>query len=242
MSFTVAEWRWRPLRIAVISYYLPSESKIGPGWVAHRLANALVTRGHDVTVFSPCARPTDTLYNHAHVPLSGSLRTIPLAVRRAPATAGRFRRPARPRRRSSRPGRCGPSSHPDAARLLLRRGSSRRQPEGPATNEHSRTNRGGSHNQSPHGRGGLAQFHPVLPLAAHRDPERRRHRAVPPRGRDRGSGADDFIRRHLPPPEAGRVSPARLPRARQATRARSSVMDGVRRRPPRPPVSKCLGG
>jgi len=85
-GLVVGEPAWPPLRIAVSSYYLPSESKIGAGWMAHRLANALVARGHDVTVFSPCVRPTDALYHHTHVPLSGSLRTMrwPIAVRRLP--------------------------------------------------------------------------------------------------------------------------------------------------------------
>ena len=46
------------LRIAMISYYLPSESKIGVGYQVHALANELVRRGHHVDVFSPCA-PVD---------------------------------------------------------------------------------------------------------------------------------------------------------------------------------------
>ena len=43
------------LRIAMISYYLPSESKIGVGYQVHELANELARRGHHVDVFSPCA-------------------------------------------------------------------------------------------------------------------------------------------------------------------------------------------
>jgi glycosyltransferase involved in cell wall biosynthesis len=58
------------------SYYLPSESKIGAGFVAHRLAQVLSARGHHVTMFSPCRRPDDALYEHAHVPIAGSLRTF----------------------------------------------------------------------------------------------------------------------------------------------------------------------
>lgn len=69
------------LRIAVSSYYLPSESKIGAGYVAHRLARVLVARGHEVTVFSPCARPDDADYHHHRVPVTGSLRTFRWAVR-----------------------------------------------------------------------------------------------------------------------------------------------------------------
>lgn len=66
----------RPLRIAVTSYYLPSESKIGAGYVAHRLANVMVSRGHEVTMFSPCARPNDALYEHSIVPIAGRWRTF----------------------------------------------------------------------------------------------------------------------------------------------------------------------
>ena len=64
------------LRIALTSYYLPSESKIGAGWVSHRLANALVQLGHDVTVFSPCHKPDDAEYHHCHIALRGNARTV----------------------------------------------------------------------------------------------------------------------------------------------------------------------
>ena len=66
----------RPLRIAMISYYLPSESKIGVGYQVDELADELARRGHHVDVFSPCAPVAGALYNHIHVPLSGSLRTF----------------------------------------------------------------------------------------------------------------------------------------------------------------------
>jgi glycosyltransferase involved in cell wall biosynthesis len=69
----------RPLRIAMISYYLPSESKIGVGYQVHALANELVRRGHTVDVFSPCAPVEGALYGHVHVPLTGSLRTFRFA-------------------------------------------------------------------------------------------------------------------------------------------------------------------
>ena len=71
----------RPLRIATSSYYLPSESKIGAGHMAHRLAQALVGRGHHVTMFSPCRRPDDARYEHSLVPMTGSLRTFRWARR-----------------------------------------------------------------------------------------------------------------------------------------------------------------
>ena len=72
---------WRPLRIAMTSYYLPSESKIGVGFQAHGMANALADLGHQVVMFSPCAPVDDARYYHRHVPIRGSLRTFQWAWR-----------------------------------------------------------------------------------------------------------------------------------------------------------------
>src|SRR5579871_1750721 len=58
------------------SYYLPSESKIGAGHMAHRLAQVMARRGHHVTMFSPCARPDDAVYDHVVVPVPGPARTF----------------------------------------------------------------------------------------------------------------------------------------------------------------------
>ncbi|GAA3635396.1 hypothetical protein GCM10022200_18390 [Microbacterium awajiense] len=69
----------QPLRIAMISYYLPSESKIGVGYQVHALANELADRGHHVDVFSPCAPVEGARYGHVHVALTGSLRTFRFA-------------------------------------------------------------------------------------------------------------------------------------------------------------------
>ncbi|RZS63471.1 glycosyltransferase involved in cell wall biosynthesis [Agromyces ramosus] len=63
----------------MISYYLPSESKIGVGYQVHALANELVRRGHTVDVFSPCAPVDGALYGHVHLPMSGPLRTFRFA-------------------------------------------------------------------------------------------------------------------------------------------------------------------
>lgn len=71
-----AAGRVTPLRIAVSSFYLPSESKIGAGWMSHRLANALVGLGHEVTMLSPCLRPDDARYAHHQIPMTGSMRTF----------------------------------------------------------------------------------------------------------------------------------------------------------------------
>lgn len=70
----------RPLRIAMISYYLPSESKIGVGYQVHALANELVRRGHYVDVFSPCAPVDGARYGHILVPMRGALRTFRFAL------------------------------------------------------------------------------------------------------------------------------------------------------------------
>lgn len=70
----------RPLRIAMISYYLPSGSKIGVGYQVHDLANELVRRGHTVDVFSNCPPVEGALYGHRHIPLSGHLRTFRFAT------------------------------------------------------------------------------------------------------------------------------------------------------------------
>jgi phosphatidylinositol alpha-mannosyltransferase len=64
------------LRIALTSFYLPSDSKIGVGWAAHRLANQLARRGHAVTMFSPAPRSVDAEYEHVQVHLRGKLRLV----------------------------------------------------------------------------------------------------------------------------------------------------------------------
>ena len=69
-----------PLRIAMISYYLPSESKIGVGYQVHALATALADRGHDVTVLSACAPVPGARYGHRLVRPRGSLRTFRFAT------------------------------------------------------------------------------------------------------------------------------------------------------------------
>ena len=83
MTTTTAARDGTSLRIAMTSYYLPSESKIGAGYVAHRFAEAMVGRGHDVTMFSPCRRPDGATYRHVHVPITGHLRTFrwPFSIR-----------------------------------------------------------------------------------------------------------------------------------------------------------------
>jgi phosphatidylinositol alpha-mannosyltransferase len=66
----------RQLRIAMISYYLPSGSKIGVGFQAHYMANAMARRGHHVTMFSPCSPCDDAEYNHQTIDVGRHLRTF----------------------------------------------------------------------------------------------------------------------------------------------------------------------
>jgi len=67
------------MRIAMISLYLPSETKMGVGYQAHAMANAFVARGHNVTMFSACAKPNGALYDYQRVDLGSSLRTFRFA-------------------------------------------------------------------------------------------------------------------------------------------------------------------
>ena len=62
--------------IAMVSLYLPSGSKIGAGYQAHYMANALARRGHAVTMFSPCSRPEDAEYGHVTVDTGRHGRTF----------------------------------------------------------------------------------------------------------------------------------------------------------------------
>lgn len=64
----------------MISYYLPSASKIGVGYQVHEIANELVRRGHRVDVFSECPSVEGAFYGHRHIKLSGSLRTFRFAT------------------------------------------------------------------------------------------------------------------------------------------------------------------
>lgn len=70
----------RPLRIAMISYYLPSGSKIGVGYQVHLLATELTRRGHDVEVFSNCPPIPGAVYRHRLIELRGPLRTFRFAT------------------------------------------------------------------------------------------------------------------------------------------------------------------
>lgn len=64
----------------MISYYLPSGSKIGVGYQAHAIATELDRRGHAVTVVSDCDPVEGAEYRHQLVRPSGRLRTFRFAA------------------------------------------------------------------------------------------------------------------------------------------------------------------
>ncbi len=67
------------MNIAITSLYLPSGSKIGVGYQVHALANSLVGRGHEVTVFSQTGASADTQYEVVVVPPGARLKTFGFA-------------------------------------------------------------------------------------------------------------------------------------------------------------------
>jgi phosphatidyl-myo-inositol alpha-mannosyltransferase len=63
----------------MVSYYLPSGSKIGVGHQVHALSNALVKRGHHVTVFSASGKSAGALYTTKVIDLPSRFRTFAFA-------------------------------------------------------------------------------------------------------------------------------------------------------------------
>lgn len=78
------------MKIAMISLYLPSGSKIGSGYQAHYMANAMVRRGHAVTMFSPCDKTAGALYETVTLPVGNKLRTFRFAWNLREVDFGRF--------------------------------------------------------------------------------------------------------------------------------------------------------
>jgi glycosyltransferase involved in cell wall biosynthesis len=68
-----------PRDIAMISLYLPGNSKIGSGWQAHYMANALVQHGHRVTMFSPDRPGEGARYDYRRVDVGRKLKTFRFA-------------------------------------------------------------------------------------------------------------------------------------------------------------------
>jgi glycosyltransferase involved in cell wall biosynthesis len=63
------------MKIAMTSYYLPPQDRIGAGYMQHYLANAYVRAGHCVTMFSPVrVKSEDALYDLVTVPVGESNR------------------------------------------------------------------------------------------------------------------------------------------------------------------------
>lgn len=67
------------MKIAMISLYLPSGSKIGSGYQAHYMADAFTRAGHSVTMFSPCGPTEDALYKTVTVNPGRAIRTFGFA-------------------------------------------------------------------------------------------------------------------------------------------------------------------
>ena len=67
------------MNIAITSLYLPSGSKIGVGYQVHHLANALVQRGHAVTVFSQTGSSPGARYETVAAPVRRHTRTFRFA-------------------------------------------------------------------------------------------------------------------------------------------------------------------
>jgi phosphatidyl-myo-inositol alpha-mannosyltransferase len=65
----------------MITYYLPGASKMGVGYQAHALANALVARGNRVTVFSSSNPAPGSEYETETIALRGHARTFKFAYR-----------------------------------------------------------------------------------------------------------------------------------------------------------------
>jgi phosphatidylinositol alpha-mannosyltransferase len=74
----------------MISYYLPSGSKIGVGYQVHALANELVSRGHCVTIFSSCEESPGASYETETIRPRGSNRTFKFALRLREVDWSRF--------------------------------------------------------------------------------------------------------------------------------------------------------
>lgn len=67
------------MKIAITSLYLPSSSKIGVGYQVHALANKLISKGHEVHVYTPAKKPLDANYEVITVPPPKRLRTFAFA-------------------------------------------------------------------------------------------------------------------------------------------------------------------
>lgn len=67
------------MKIAMTSLYLPGGSKIGVGYQVHHMANQMVKRGHEVSVFSQCTAGEGALYRLERVEPRGRWRSFGFA-------------------------------------------------------------------------------------------------------------------------------------------------------------------
>lgn len=79
------------MNIAVISYYLPPNDRIGSGVQTHYLANAYVRAGHTVTMLSPYAKTdVDALYSSMKIACGNRNRTLQFALNLRKVDFSRF--------------------------------------------------------------------------------------------------------------------------------------------------------
>jgi phosphatidylinositol alpha-mannosyltransferase len=79
------------MKIAVISYYLPPNDRIGSGVQTHYLANAYVRAGHTVTMLSPYAKTdVDALYSSMKIACGNRNRTLQFALNLRKVDFSRF--------------------------------------------------------------------------------------------------------------------------------------------------------
>ena len=67
------------MKLAMISRYLPSGSKIGVGYQSHDIANGMAKRGHEVTMYSQYGHTEGAVYRTIAVPVGWRLRTFRFA-------------------------------------------------------------------------------------------------------------------------------------------------------------------
>ena len=64
------------MKIAIIQMDLPGDSKGGVAYVAHNLANKLVSKGHNIVIFTTSPKPNDGIYKICQIKLPGFIKRI----------------------------------------------------------------------------------------------------------------------------------------------------------------------
>lgn len=78
------------MKIAMVSYSLTGKNKAGPGQMVHYLANQLVRRGHEVTMYSACAPCADARYETLQIACGEPFREFRFAWNLRKVDFGRF--------------------------------------------------------------------------------------------------------------------------------------------------------